>query len=263
MELVARKNYDAKIRINNREVRCYSRDKLRKLYPDGNYTLAGETCKDNRKRAIGKITLAKKEFKVSKYRTHSRILYKEVGFLAVGKNRYVVFLESRLMFLLILLALILAGVGLVLLGLHIYFQTPTISPDYPLPPEDEGATVIFGDRTVKDESEGGAVRVRFNRLVTIDLASGEIALTYQNPNQSNRDSVVTLALVKDNEEYIIARSGLVKAGAQIKSMQLIPGVVKLTQGGYVGKLMIDHYDPETGEKAVAGAVFSEIEIQVK
>ena len=63
MELVARKNYDAKIRINNREVRCYSRDKLRKLYPDGNYTLAGETCKDNRKRAIGKITLAKKSLR--------------------------------------------------------------------------------------------------------------------------------------------------------------------------------------------------------
>lgn len=264
MIIIDKKDYDAFIKVNGRDIKCYSKNKIQKLYPNGNYKIVGETFEKNKKTSKDIIEIANKKLNVSRYGSNSKILYKRKGYIEVDENKYIVYLKSRAAFL-FLLFLILLGIGLsIYYAVKLYTSVPTISPDYELPPEDEQTTAIDGDNTKKSVSKngGGSVRVRLGSTAKIDLNTGEIEMIYQNPNQSNQDSVISLVLISDDKEYTIAQSGLIKAGNQITKLKLINNVIKLSKGVYKGKYIIDHYNPETGEKSLTNSNFNDIEIQV-
>ncbi|MBR2587775.1 MAG: hypothetical protein IKD77_01035 [Bacilli bacterium] len=265
MKIIAKNDYDTTIKINDRDVRCYSKKKIKELSPDGNYKIIGETFEKNKKRKEDIIKLANKELVVSKYGENSKVIYKRKGYFEVEENEYIVYIKSRLAFLLILFFILLAIVIFIYTGIKIYTSIPSVVPDYPLPPEDEQSTVIEDDNTKKTTSKdgGGSVRVRLSNIAKVDLNTGNIEMAYQNPSQSNQDSVITLVLISEDNEYIIARSGLIKSGKQITNLKLINNVVKLSEGVYRGKYIIDHYNPTTGEKALTNSNFSNVEIQVK
>lgn len=265
MTIIAKKDYDATVKINDRDIKCYSKKKIKNLYPDGNYKIVGETFEKNKKQEKDIIVIADKKLIVSEYGKNSKLRYKRKGYFEVGENEYIVYLKSRLAFLLILV-FILLGIGIsVYFGIKILTSIPTVEPEYPLPPEDNQVTVIDEDNTKKSISKngGGSVRVRLSNTAKIDLNTGDIEMIYQNPNQSNQDTVITLVLISENEEYIIAKSGLIKSGNQITKLKLFNNVVQLSEGVYKGKYIIEHYNPETGEKALTNSNFNDIEIQVK
>lgn len=264
MKPINKKDYDATFSLGNRDLKCYSRKKLASRYPTGNYELLGETCSHNRESAIAGLDLSSEQLVVSAYGSHSRLKYSRRYFLAVGRNQYICLLKSRLfplLFFLLVLGILLSCI----LSILIFFRTPVLAPDYPLPTADTHATRIENDHTAKSDSEtgGGSVRLRFSRVAKVNLSTGLISILYQNPNQSNQDSVLTLVLVKDGQEYILARSGLVKAGTQLTQLQLNTSEVALAEGVYQGKFFIDHYHPTTGEKALANSSLDDVEIQVR
>lgn len=264
MIIIDKKDYDACVRINGRDIKCYSKNKIKELYPNGNYKIVGETFEKNKKRNKDIIEIANKKLNVSKYGSNSKILYKTKGYIEVDENQYIVYLKSRVAFL-FLLFLIFIGIGVsTYIGIKTFTTVPTILPDYQLPPEDDQTTVIDGDNTKKSVSKngGGSVRVRLGSTAKVDLKTGEIEMIYQNPNQSNQDSVISLVLISDNKEYTIARSGLIKSGNQITKLKLMNNEIKLSKGVYKGKYIIDHYNPETGEKSLTNSNFNDIEIQV-
>ena len=265
MTIIAKNDYDATIKINDRDIKCYSKKRIKNLYLDGNYKIVGETLEKNKKKEKDIIVIANKELIVSNYGENSKVKYKRKGYFEVGENEYIVYLKSRLVFLLILF-FILLGIGIsTYLGIKIFTSIPTVEPDYPLPPEDNEVTVIEEDNTKKSASQngGGSVRIRLSNTAKIDLTTGDIQMAYQNPNQSNQDSVITLVLISENNEYIIAKSGLIKSGSQITKLKLLNDVVNLSEGVYKGKYIIEHYNRETGEKALTNSNFNDIEIQVK
>ena len=139
-----------------------------------------------------------------------------------------------------------------------------LTPDYPLPPVDPGAEDIVGDQdTEKLESEngGGAVGLVYKATAEVNLSTGKVTFMFGNPIRSNQNIVVSIAIPDSNQnDYIIARSGILEPGKQVTKLDLSEDArTKLTQAGvYDGKYLIDNYNPLTGEKAVV-----DIQIPIK
>ena len=263
MKIINKKDYDISFKFDDKNIKCYSEKKIKELYPSGNYKIIGETKKNNKKNEINKITLADKELIVSKYKSNNKIGYKRKYFVAVGEDEYICLLKSNL-FIFILSFLIIGTVVSATIGISTFLTTPTLTPDYPLPEEDKQAVKIEGDNTQKVENQkgGGSVRVRLSNTVKVNLTTGIATMVYQNPNQSTENSVITLVLINNGNEYYIGRSGLIKPGNQITELELNTNNINLTEGVYKGKYIVDHYNPKTGEKALTNSNFEDIEIQV-
>lgn len=262
MEVIEKQNYNQSVKINYRDIKCYDRKKLKELYPSGNYSLVGETFEKNKKEAKDTIVLGRKKLNVSEYGKNSKILYKRKGYILVGDNQFLVILQNRLPFLIILIGLILVGIVVGIWGYNI-LNNKVVAPDYPLPPEDEKSVDIKNDNSVKSNDHKNHASIKISREVSINLKTKVVTLNYKNFNASNKDAVVTLCILKDGNEYAIARSGLVKSGKEIKSMDLLDDAIKLTEGVYNGRIKIDFYDEITGEKAAASTDFDDVEVTVK
>ncbi len=264
MKVVVKPNYNQSIRINNRDIKCYSRKMLKEMYPKGNYVLVGETFENNKKDEIDTLYLAKKELRVSEYGKNNTILYARSGYIAVGDNLYVAILQNRIPFILLFLLLFLLGTTVSVLGYKLLSKTPTVAPEYPLPPEDNKSEDIQDDNSVNPEvGEKNYASIKVAREVSVNLKNRQVTLLYQNFNASNKDAVVSLCVLKDNNEYIIARSGLIKVGKEIKTMKLDDNAIKLVQGVYKGRIKVDFYNETTGEKAATTTDFDDVEITVK
>ena len=60
-----------------------------------------------------------------------------------------------------------------------------------------------------------------------------------------------------------ARSQLVKVGEQVQTLKLLEDRINLEQGLYNARYDIEHYSPETGERAIVSAKFNDIKVTVK
>lgn len=264
MEVIEKRNYNISIKINHRDIKCYDKKMLKDLYHNGDYSIVGETFEDNQKKAIDTIVLGRKKLNVSEYGKNSKILYKRKGYLLVGDDEYLVILQNRLPFLLLLFLLLSIGTGACIWGYNTFKNSPVIAPEYPLPPEDEKSKDIKNDKSKNNYSNHkNHASIKVAREVTISLKNKEASFIYQNFNASNKDAVVTICILKDNNEYVIARSGLVKSGKEIRTINLLNDSIKLTQGVYKGRIKIDFYDETTGEKAATSTDFDDVEVTVK
>lgn len=263
MKIINKMDYNDTFTINNKDIRCYSKKKMMQLYPGGNYNVIGEAIEKNKKSEIDRITIANKELIVCKYGENNGIKYKRKYFVAVDDNDYICLLKNN-SFMILLILLIFGTTVSAMTGLFIYFNSRVLTPDYPLPDVDEKSIKIEDDNTKKVESKvgGGSARVRLSNIAKVRLNTGIVKMAYQNPNQSTLDSVISLVLINNDKEYYIARSGLIKAGNQISELKLSANGINLKEGVYKGKYIIDHYNPETGEKSLTNSSFNDIEIQV-
>lgn len=110
--------------------------------------------------------------------------------------------------------------------------------------------------TKPDNADGGSVRLTYSDQVTIDLSEAIAALYFGNPRRSNQDMLLRIVI----QDKVIAQSGLIPAGYQIKNLALLPDTASLLQSGtYGGKFVIYYYDQETDELAT---VNTEIPITV-
>lgn len=132
-------------------------------------------------------------------------------------------------------------------------KTPgPITPDYPPQGTEENQKPIEGDDTGKIESPsgGGAIRVTYSPNATASLSQKTIVFYYANPGASNQN---VRLMIKVGEVYI-AKSELITPGNYIEELTLADDAVALLQeGGYNAELLIQSYDPETGEKAMVDA----------
>ncbi len=276
MEQYINRRYDKTIKFDGHEVDVFSRDMLDDLYPSHDYRIVGETIKNNKKDEIDELYIEDNRYIVSELGGHGRILNKRAGYVQVGnpdEKIFVLILKSRAAFVLLLLGMLLAALVAGAAALIIYLNTPVIAADYPLPDDDPNAKGIGGDNTQKPDTPGGSVTMRFDDKVNVDLATGHVECLYQNPQSSNQDCVITLCIVKKREgilskeeiedEYPIARSGLVRYGKELRSMTLMPDHIALEPGVYKGRFKIDAYNRYTGERAQANAQLEDIELMVR
>lgn len=124
-----------------------------------------------------------------------------------------------------------------------------IVPDYPPQGTENNQKPIEDDTDDKLTSPegGGAIRVTYSPNASISLSEKKVTFYYANPGASNQN---VRLLIKIGDVYI-AKSELITPGNYVEELVLADEAVTLLQeGGYNAELLIQSYDPETGEKAM-------------
>ena len=278
LQYMLRNDYDKKAKVGDNDRFCYSQKQLDNLYPDGKYTIVGETLrnpkkksdKDSKKKkpdpeAIGKLALNPSEIDVYDNGTFKGIAYKKVGYFAVEKDKYVCLFENRMPFLFLLIGMIAALIAILLL---IYFLliNPILHPQSnPLPPEDPNTLIPDQDDTEKVESEngGGSLSMIYTLEAKMSLSTGDIGIYFINPNASNHDVVVELVVISGENEYLIAKSGRIPAGKGITKLTFESKEITLQEGKYSAVYRLACYDPKTGDRALVMPEITDVVLTVE
>ena len=137
-------DYDRSYKVKKREIACYSKSRMKDLFPDGNFHVYGETLPRNRKDEIDTIELAEHEFRISREDSHSSLFTRIVGYINNGSGEYIVLLRRNFLLLWIFLGLLAIGLALYLLWPK---KSGILPPDYALIEDDPNAV------TEVDENE--------------------------------------------------------------------------------------------------------------
>ena len=127
------------------------------------------------------------------------------------------------------------------------------APDYPGLDIDPGAQTIPSEPPAEAPSVspgGGSVPISFSDSVTYTISTGKLSLFYQNHSSSTHNMVVQVILVRGDDEYLLAQSGILEPGYQVTSLTADENAPKLSKGGYDGLLRLRFYDPATGNMAM-------------
>lgn len=264
----AKPDYDQTLKVEGTKIQCYSPKKMQELYPNGGYTVLGEAKGKNKKPRVAVLNVWRSRFIVSALEANNKNIFRKAGFVCVGPDEYVVILKNRFAFLIWLVSL-LAGVGLasaLLLAALSKKDPVVIDPDHPLPTEDPYAQTIpadedAGDKAVSEEG-GGSVSMVYMLEASANLSSGEIEIYFRNPSTSNHDVKLVMYVLAGGEEYPIGQSGLVTAGSELRTLELIEDAAKLKEGTYDGLFRLYCYDSLTGEKALVEPEIADLVITV-
>jgi hypothetical protein len=143
-------------------LRCYSKEKLNELYPEGNYSIVGEmkckakkeekqkkqekkkTKKTKKKLPIGQTSVGNSIFEVFAFGTHGSFLSKDVGYACVGEDKFLIVKQSRVPFIATFSPMLLTIVAcIVIILLLLLGQSPQEEGTYhPLPSVDPNIEVI-------------------------------------------------------------------------------------------------------------------------
>lgn len=94
---------------------------------------------------------------------------------------------------------------------------------------------------------GGSVSLSYSKEISISLSKGTASLYFANPGKSNEDMLIQI-VIQDN---VIAQSGTISPGYQVRELELDPSAGSLLQAGtYEGMIVIHYYDQQTNERAV-------------
>ena len=252
-------DYSKTVKIDGIEIPCYTKKDLDNMYPNGDWTVVGETKKKNKKKINADLYLSDVKnlnelhldedgneipFKVCRTGLHNKILYKRAGYVPVdgGTDIYVALLKFRAAFLLWLLL----GLAL-LLGLLFWFIFGREkAPEYePMPPADTAASKIENDDTVQNTDGGAYISMSYKLRANLSLSTGKIDIFFQNPNKSNQNAVLSLYVVSDDSETLIAKSGTIMSGYELNTLQFMSDQVQIAEGKYKGKFKLSYYDPKT------------------
>lgn len=259
-------DHDQKAKVQKQEILCYSEKQLKKLYPGGDYSVVGETRASKKKAAIAHMQANGATLEVSAHKSHNTLLTKCVGYARVGANEFVALQVSRIPFLIILAACIvaLAGAGTVLVtSLTAPPPGPVIiAPDHPMPSQDVNSQVNEDDNTQKAEVEegGGSLSMVYSLDAKLNLDTGKIQIYFKNPNASTHDVSIILYIVSGDTEVAIAQSGRVSAGYSLTQLEMVEGTATLTEGVYNGYYLLSLFDPETGERALVQPEITGVEL---
>lgn len=128
-------------------------------------------------------------------------------------------------------------------------EEPILVPDYAPQELEQNAEEIGDDDDTKLEHEegGGAVSLHFQNGVKVDLSDGQVSLFFANPSRSTQDMLLQIVV----QNKLVAETGRLEPGNQIKTLTLEDGMSRVLQkGAYDGKFVIHYYDPVTNERAM-------------
>ena len=133
-------------------------------------------------------------------------------------------------------------------------NSTVLEPDYALVDPDTNAQEIPDDPgPVEDKPEveegGGSMSLIYSDQVSVDLATGDVKLFYQNPSDSSHSLVLQIIIERDEEQYLVAESGALDPGFMLTELEAEEDL-PLAEGIYEGVIKLLFFDSETGERAV-------------
>ena len=260
-------DHDKKVKLDDHIILCYSQEQLNQLFPEGNYTVIGETTRSKKAERTADLLANNRTFPLSAHNSHSRLLYSVSGYAKVGDGQFVALLRSRLPFFGMLFG------GMLILALLIFLfmwqlkpkPLVIIDPDHPLPTVDGNADKLPDDPNSQrpDVPEGGgSLSMIYTLEAKLTLSTGEITMYFQNPAASSHDVSIILYIVTGDQEIAIAQSGLLQAGFGLNVMEFTEGTAQLQEGVYNGKYLLSCFDPATGERALVQPEITGVTITV-
>ena len=253
----AREDYDGGLKINRREIRCYSAAYMKRTYPDGNYELAGEISRENHKKTPDDLTLARRRFSVSPEGHHSRLLYRAAGYVRLADGRYVAVLKSRkAIWFALLLAVIAAAGALILLRGRTEIgndgASSVIPPDYSLaeaepyavPAEEEPADEMPADDTPD--------------IVRVLLPEGTVAFAAAPDGLPEGEADLDLFITTDSGEQSLFSGAVVFENGAMRNTVLDFETLcfEVLPGEYSGRAVIRQKGETVSERSVIVEVVS-------
>lgn len=206
--------------------------------------------KDGKKQYLGdSYAVYIREFKEH----HARIRGNDKSGNCVNQNndQQVIYdFPKAILWIPILLALVTAVCIAVTIWAVFFRSKVVLTPDF-APVEQERNAESIPDETDTDKLDhpegGGALALTYSLEVSIDRASNRATLYVANPSRSNEDIVLQLVV----QDEIIAQSGTISPGKQVKELDLLSGMADaLSPGGYEGVIRVLSYKPDTGEATI-------------
>jgi len=117
---ILKEDYDKELKINDEDLKVYSKKKIKDLYPDKDYVIVGETAekkKRDRENDIGRIELNEKRLNVGENGNHNRLFKKQGAFVEVEDGGLIALLKLRLLPIILIVALLLGCIGGALFGI--------------------------------------------------------------------------------------------------------------------------------------------------
>ena len=224
LEYQPRKNYGAQYQSGGHQIKCYTKKQMKSLYPVQDFERVGEFAPGSKMNPIG-VLEGKRRRPLYPYKAHSRLLYYEQGYVAVGEDRYVALLKSALPARLGILA-----ACLVLLAAAVVFalnmdkgQEVASVPDEQVaqggqqPELEEGAVDWEG---VKPQDTGGVVpgiAIPGYKSITVDANKTDVKVNFQNPEGNPCYFEISLLLDDGTELY---KSKMVEPGKGLYDISL-------------------------------------------
>ena len=281
-QFVLKNDYDEKLKINNKTFFSYSPKKFNKLYKSkGEYELLGAAKSDGRNE-IGTLIMSSGYWlKVFNEDDINKVIFRKVGYAAVGEDQYIIIYKSRIPFL-ILFILLIAAVILAVFGIGKLLSTDkpggqrkgpdqeivSIKPDFPLPEKDpnleEVPTNVNGQGNKKENPDVvGSASMSYTLSADVSLSTSNVEMLFENPSDSNQAVTIELLILSDGNKYSIAKSGLLPVGTKLQKMNLNLDSISISEGIYTGLYRISFYNPLTGEKAIVESELTDVKITVK
>ena len=177
-------DYDKQINVGEKCLRCYSKEKLSELYPEDNYSIVGEMkCaakkadeqkKKKRKRIpIGQTDIENTIFEVFSMGTFVSFLNKDVGYVCVGEDKFLIVKQSRVPFIAAFLPMTIAIAACIVVILLLLLRQTDFQDEgtyHPLPSVDPNIEVIEPDVTTT--VGGGGPSIPVDPSVTTTVGGG-------------------------------------------------------------------------------------------
>ena len=202
---------------------------------------AGEYAAGSRQKRSGSLHLGAALLPLYRYGAHSRLLYREKGFVAVGEDRYAVLLENvavlRAVALVLCVMLIAAaaifGPDLLNGDVQTIAGGPTQGPN--LPDLEEGAVDWEG---VQPQNTGGVtagIAIPGYKSITIDANQTDVKVNFNNPEDNPCYFVISLIL---DDGTVLYQSKMIEPGMGLYDITLAQA---LSPGEYDATVKYETY----------------------
>ncbi len=232
-------NYGAKFTAKGTEQGCYTKKQMMSFYPSGEFERVGEFAANSRNKKIGRMNFGTRRLPVFKYGAHSRLLYREKGFVSLGEERYAALLENvvvlRAAALVLCVALIAAAA---VFGPSLWngnVQAADLTAQAPAPDLEEGAVDWEG---VQPRDTGGVtagIAIPGYESITIDANQTDVKVNFQNPEGNPCYFVISLML---SDGTVLYQSKMIEPGKGLYDITLAKA---LESGEYGAKVKYETY----------------------
>lgn len=161
----------------------------------------------------------------------------------------------RLSFLKILFPVLFTG-GIVSGTMGLYNITHVRELEYPEIAIDEYVQKSDTYNIDSENSSEDIVTITALSEVNVNVADDTVELFYDNPLSNNMNARVSLKV----NDIVIAESGLIEPGYSLYEMHDL-NIQDLAYGTHTGELIIDSFDPKTGERSIVNNSIS-VDVQI-
>lgn len=240
IESEIKNNYGGKYLVNKNLMYCYTKKQMKSLYPSKNFKRIGEYAPYSKKEKCAVLRHGKLHLPLSKYGSHSRILYQEKGCVLVGTedDSFVALLKKAALPRVASFALCLMLIaGATVLALNMdkpevaSIAEEEIAAAASIPIElEEGAVDWEG---VQQKDTGGVtagIAIPGYKSITIDANKTDVKVNLQNPEGNPCYFVISLVLDDGTQLY---KSKMVEPGKGLYDITLTQPLAKGEYGAMV------------------------------